>query len=227
MRFVRSAGPDWQKWTPADPTSPHWYSLERFAGLITAYLASERTGSPERTVREFIAEFRGLSGTKKQKAITDETGLSGTYLHDLCCGDELNRGRIERLRTAMCQHSRPVKPQALGVLGQSHLTDYLVKHWYVTRDSVRYKPVAGERNGVPFVLEAAFGIYRPAYEGCRLETLVGLNWTATLSSPIRDLGSLLGKQRVDWHDPVVLPCAPRVSNHGLHGPWQEPPSSRP
>ncbi len=105
----------------------------------------------------------------------------------------------------MCQHSRPVKPQALGMLGGAHLTDYLVTHWGVERDSVRYRKATGEQAGVPFAWEVAFGIYRDGYRDPRgRASLVGLNWSPALQPPIRELTSLLGEQRVDSHDPVVL-----------------------
>jgi DNA topoisomerase VI subunit B len=42
--------PAWAKWRPSDPTSPHWYTPERFERLIAGYVAHER--SSRRTVRE-------------------------------------------------------------------------------------------------------------------------------------------------------------------------------
>src|ERR687897_3809338 len=52
----------WQKWKPCDPTSPHWYEPDHLERLIGAYLGHDVEHGRERTVREFIAEFRGLSG---------------------------------------------------------------------------------------------------------------------------------------------------------------------
>ena len=67
-----------------DSPSPHWYTPDQLLNLITAYLAGERAGrSPAKTVREFIAEFRGLAGTAKQKAVAADAGLTGAWLHDL------------------------------------------------------------------------------------------------------------------------------------------------
>jgi len=60
---------DWRKWTPGEPTSPHWYSQEHFNGLIGAYLRRERDGAKARTVREFVGEFAGLAGSAKQKTV--------------------------------------------------------------------------------------------------------------------------------------------------------------
>src|SRR5262249_45317114 len=53
----------WQKWRPDWPTSPHWYTPEAFRTLIGAYIAEERRGGRVRTVREFVAEFDGLTGS--------------------------------------------------------------------------------------------------------------------------------------------------------------------
>jgi hypothetical protein len=42
-------------------------------------------------VREFVAEFRGLSGTQKQKAILAEIGGSGQSLRSFFGEDRVNR----------------------------------------------------------------------------------------------------------------------------------------
>ena len=98
-----------------------------------------------------------------------------------------------------------MKPAALGVLGQTHLTDHMVRHDHVARDSVRYKKVEGvNAAGLPFVLEVAFGLYVDDYAHCGRTVLVGLNWTPALKPPISQLTALLGQQRVDAHDPVVV-----------------------
>jgi DNA topoisomerase VI subunit B len=64
--------PAWTKWRPSDPTSPHWYGASHLERLMAAYIAyeQERDLAP-RTVREFISEFRGLSGSAKQKTVLD------------------------------------------------------------------------------------------------------------------------------------------------------------
>ena len=58
----------------ADPTSPHWYTAAHLERLIAAYVAHDADRGRMRTVREFVAEFRGLSGTAKQKAVLGATG---------------------------------------------------------------------------------------------------------------------------------------------------------
>ena len=75
-RVVRATNPSWQKWKPSDPTSAHWYKHEHLERLIAAYIAHGQETGHVRTVRELITEFRGLSGTAKQKAVLNATGLS-------------------------------------------------------------------------------------------------------------------------------------------------------
>ena len=116
----------------------------------------------------------------------------------------MDQAAVARLLAAMCQHSRSVKPKGLGILGEANLTKQLTRSWHVDQESVRYRKAEGYRDGVPFVWEVAFGIYEKDYHGCGFVNLVGLNWTPALQPPIRELTQLLGQQRVDRHDPVVL-----------------------
>src|SRR5947208_2202352 len=75
--------PTWKKWCPSQPTSPHWYTVDRFQALLAAYLAEDRRLRRVRTVREVVAEFAGLAGTAAQKAVTTEAGLLHAKLEDL------------------------------------------------------------------------------------------------------------------------------------------------
>jgi hypothetical protein len=62
-----ASDPQWQKWRPSDPTCPHWYTPQHLERLIAAYIAHDPGRGRERTVRELVSEFRGLSGSLKQK----------------------------------------------------------------------------------------------------------------------------------------------------------------
>ena len=196
--------PGCAKWKPSDPTSPHWYTPERLRALIAAYLGEERSGQRGRTVREFVSEFRGLSGSAKQKAVTDAAGLTGAWLRDLVDGDDVAACHVARLLEAMQVESRPVKPDALGPLGEAHLTDRMVTSFNAAPDSVRYKKLQGETDGVPYVLEVAFGVYRAAGGWSPGTVAVGLNWTPTIRQPLVKLAELLGANRVDGLDPVAV-----------------------
>jgi hypothetical protein len=173
--------------------------------LIAAYLTDERRGGRARTVREFVAEFRGLSGTAKQKVVTTAAGLSGAYLHDLVESDDVNLALVTRLLTAMQRASREVKADALGVLGERHLASALVTHYQAEPASLKYRKLVGTAAGLPFVVEVACafstvdGLTRP-----RRRTLVGINWTPALKPPFVELPALLGEARVDPFDPVIV-----------------------
>jgi hypothetical protein len=195
---------NWHKWKPNNPTSPHWYSLERIKSLIAAYVTAERGSGKARTVREFVSEFAGLAGTAKQKAVTNEAGLSGAYLHDLVDGGDIPSGRASRLLQAMKSASRAIKPSALGVMGQEHLKQKMADD-DVAPESFRYRKVEGDAGGAPFVLEVAFGAYEDGdYDENRRQTFVGLNWTPLLRNPISRLSDLLGQMRVDRGDPILM-----------------------
>jgi DNA topoisomerase VI subunit B len=196
--------PGWRKWAPRDPTDAHWYSPERLQSLIAAYLTEERRGGRARTVREFVAEFAGLRGTAKQKAVTEVTGLSGAYLHDLVTDGDVAREPVAALLTAMQRESRAVKPAALGVLGEDHIRAYLVHQRHVEPGSLKYYRKHGLADGLPFVLELACGWYTSDYAGCGRQTIAGVNWTPALKSPFAELPVLLGEARVDHFDPVVV-----------------------
>jgi hypothetical protein len=54
---------------------PHWYTVETLRALLAAYVVEDRTAGRTRSVREFVAEFAGLKGTRKQKAVTEAAAL--------------------------------------------------------------------------------------------------------------------------------------------------------
>lgn len=217
---IRRFGPtasNWSKWLPTDPTSPHWYNTETLENLIASYVAAERTGARARTVREFAGEFRGLAGTGKQKAVTSAAGLERAYLHDLVTeAGQLDRTAIASLLAAMQRLSAPVKPEALGLLGEQHFRERLVGGTGETNAGFRYKRVTGtEAQGLPYVVECVFAITEdPMLQGVH----VGLNWSVPLTNPIKEsifkipdgetvwgLGGLLRSNRISLdRDPICL-----------------------
>ena len=54
----------WEKWKASDPTSPHWYTSERQQRLVAAQVRRDADNGRDRTVREFVTQFRGLPGTE-------------------------------------------------------------------------------------------------------------------------------------------------------------------
>ncbi|HJT76547.1 MAG TPA: hypothetical protein VJ739_05030, partial [Gemmataceae bacterium] len=199
-----AAAAAWRKWRPDDPTCPHWYTADRLRNLLAAYLAEERGGAAAGTVRDFVGEFRGLTGTSKRMQVLEAAGLSGATLADLVVGNDVDRAAVCRLLGAMQAAARPVKPKALGVIGEAHLAACLVRDHGADADSIRYKWAGGEADGLPFVLEVALGVKGEDCEDDGREVTVGLNRSPALALPFVDLPQLLGEMRVDAHDPVVV-----------------------
>ena len=85
-RYERTTD-EFSKWSPNAPTSAHWYTPETLRDLIAGYIVKERTGGRQKTVREFVSEFRGLSSTKKQKEVSAD--WSGADLHDFLRDDDM------------------------------------------------------------------------------------------------------------------------------------------
>ena len=170
-------------------------------------MADDEDGGRDRTVREFVAEFRGLSGTAKQKKVLEATGLGRASLSALRNGDGLDAGLVATLLIAMQEQSRPVKPAQLGVIGEAHLRQRFAAAG-CQMESFDYKRVAGCTDGIPWVIETGFG-WCPDASQRRLVT--GVNWSPGIINPFRVLGrfgasldTILSQQRADADEPVIL-----------------------
>jgi hypothetical protein len=173
--------------------------------LIAAYLNRERAGARARTLREFVAEFYGLSASAKQKAVLEIAALPRRYLHDLIEGNAWREEEPERLLEAMQRHAKRVNPKALGVLGRDHLSRVLCEQHGCEAETVSYKKVVAEASGLPFVLDVACGVYRSEVVGQRDgRVMTGINWSATLTPPFEHLGADLNTALVQRGDPVVV-----------------------
>jgi DNA topoisomerase VI subunit B len=168
---IKPTDPQWAKWKPRDPTSPH--------RLIAGYVANER----DITVREFVSEFHGLTGTAKQKRVLEATGLARERLSNLVHGRDLDHGTVARLLAAMQDESKPVKPVSLGIIGGEHFR-------------TRF---------------ARVGCMMESFQSSR-RLITGVNWSSGILNPFRELGDrgygidrILAKQFVvDEEEPVIV-----------------------
>lgn len=192
--------PEWTHWLPNQPTSPHWYQQESFRHLISLLLNAERRGGKARSINEFVREFHGLTGTAKAKAIAHQAWLTGAMLHDLIVGDDVDAGKVTALLNAMQDEARPVKADALGLLGKDHCERQAIGYG-ATADSVEHRRVVGDVGGLPYVLEVAFGVKQQS----RARTLsIGINFSPALSQPFYALDTALNEARCTRTDPVVM-----------------------
>jgi len=211
---VKATAPGWQKWRPDLPTCPHWYGVEEFERLLAAYIGHDRELGADRHVREVVKEFRGLTGSAKQKAVLEETGLARGRLSSLANGDGLDHKAARNLLETMKGNSKEVKPSALGAIGKEHLRQRFIESG-CDEKTFHYKKMTDIDEGVPVVIESAFALLKDETERRRIIT--GVNWSGAIGNPFRSLGqnygdglhALLEKQMAGAQEPVMflLHCA--------------------
>lgn len=203
----------WEKWRPSDPTSPHWYRAEHLERLIAGYIAHDAdVGRAPRTIREFVTEFRGLSGSAKTKAVLEATGFSRTALPDLATSGEIDRKAVTKLLSAMQQYSKPVKPVALGIIGEAHLRSRF-ENAGCAMETFAYRKTCDVSDSLPWVIEVAFAAFQEALTGGERQRrlVTGVNWSPGIINPFREIGaigqsldSLLTEQRAGADEPVMM-----------------------
>jgi DNA topoisomerase VI subunit B len=208
--------PAWSKWLPSQPTSPHWYTAERLSRLIGATIAhAQDRGLPSPFVRDFIAEFAGLSGTAKRRDICEKLGAQRLTLAEFFAkGDEMVRDLLFAMREA----SRPVRPDDLGFLGKDHLRRRMTEVGAHPATFAYRRIALVADDGLPHAGEVAFAW---APEAREREFVSGLNFSPIIGgNPFRIFGShgsldgLLELQRAGASEPVVFALhlsAPRLN----------------
>jgi hypothetical protein len=215
----KATDPNWTKWKPCQPTSPHWYEPRHLERLIGAYITHERDIGADRLVSEFLAEFDGLSGSAKRTKVLTDAGLKRARLSEFVVDGRLDSDRIAQLLATMKQHTRPVNPQRLGLIGEDHLKQRLLAMG-VKPESFTYskqlpkskKTRAGEdekASFLPWVIEAAFGwLGQEAKDERKIVT--GANWSAAIKNPFRSFGTTgegletaLSQQWATRREPIV------------------------
>jgi hypothetical protein len=216
---IEASDPTWSKWLPSWHTSAHWYDVARLRRYMAAHIAH----SGGVTVSDFVKEFRGLTGSGKRKVILDEIGVSHVKLHNFFGVEKVNIRNIEKLLAALKRHSKPVEPADLGVIGKQHFYQMLARAGGEPR-TFTYQKRLGETDGVPRVIEFAFGIDErglQAGRGPSRKIITGVNWSPGIRDPFRQLGrggesldGILAQVRANTSQPVIavlhLAC-PRVA----------------
>lgn len=163
----------WRKFLPTDPTSPHWYTEQDLARLVFVYLNAVREGrAKDLTVREFVRQFRGLTGSARAKAVCERVpGVS--RISDFDARPEL----IGVLLAAMKECARPAPPEVLGWCGEEHFRLRFEQLYGVKR--YWYKRTVVDVAGIPFVLEVGLAeTQRPG------SLFTGVNFSPTFEDPL-------------------------------------------
>ena len=199
-----ATNPGWSKYRACDATSAHWYSLEQFERYAGALIARDqehqarhpRASREKTTVRDFIAQFRGMKPTDKQKLVLRELGVAHMSLYQFYGSEKkVNHQRMEKLLGLLQEHTRPVRPELLGVIGEEHLRQMLVNAGGEPK-SFKYIVSSGfeERRAVhgrDCVLSVqAMGRWRKQHRDRLLIT--GVNFSATLENPFDTFRGMAG-----------------------------------
>jgi len=220
---VTATRPDWEKWKPRNPTSAHWYDPPRLQRYLAAHVARDRELGNSRTVRAFLAEFRGLSGTAIQRRVLDEVGCSHQTLAAFFGVDKVNRAGVAKLLAAMKRHSKPVNPDRLGIIGAAHFRERFLAAGG-NEETFKYQLRKGtSADAIPYVVEFAFGLHQSALTsgGVVLRKIVtGANFSAAIANPFRRFGATgegldatLTKVRANATAPVI--CALHLASANL------------
>ena len=220
-----ATNPQWTKYRSRDATSAHWYTLEQFERYASALINHEqRNATREKiTVRDFIAQFRGMSSTDRQKQVLHELGVMHMSLRRFFGSEtRANHDHMQSLLDLVCNHTRPVRPELLGVIGEEHLRRLSVGLGGEEK-SFKYFPSFGyDGHGRPYVVEIATCAFKKwvhgkgESQGRRLIT--GVNFSATLENPfqsfrgLESMDEILTELRADTYAPIIV-CVHYVCPH--------------
>lgn len=187
----------WSKWTPAMPSSPHWYDKAAFAALVYSHIREIRNTGVDVPLGGFISEFEGLSASAKQRQIRPVVpGV--THLSGLEGRDDL----IAALHDAMLDHAKLTASKRLGPVGKDHL-ERLLDARYGVRRCCWYKAGMVTDGGVPYLIEVAVA-----------DTVAsGGVWFGCNHSPA--FGDPLGRTPLSGRDIYVTGAASFLSQSGI------------
>ena len=198
-----ATNPNWTKYRACDATSAHWYSLEqfeRYAGALIARDQEQRRATRQKyTVRGFIAQFRGMSATDKQKQILRDLGAAHMSLYRFFGSEtRVNHQRMKKLLLLLQKHTRPVRSELLGVIGEEHLRRLMTGVGGESK-SFKYFASPGDADGVPYMVEIATCPYKRWVTGKEApgrKLITGVNSSATLANPFDTLKGMEGMDEI-------------------------------
>jgi hypothetical protein len=112
---------------------------------------------------------------------------------------QVNHQQMEKLRCLLQQHTRPVRPELLGVIGEEHLRQMIVDAGGEPK-SFKYFASPGHNGGVPYMVEIAICPYQKWVTGRderRGRVLItGVNFSATLENPFHSFKGMEGMDEI-------------------------------
>jgi hypothetical protein len=178
--YLPTAGDGWRKFMPRDNPSAHWFNAGEFDALIHAYSSKNK----DYTLRQFVQQFKGLTGSSKAKQVCDELPTV-SRLMDL----QQQRRLIPPLLHLMQEAASAPKPEVLGLIGEEHFEKRLDEWYGILPGRFWYKPVKGVADGLPFMFEVA--VAETHRQGRDVQH--ALNFSPTFSDPFKDREFTSGK----------------------------------
>jgi DNA-binding transcriptional regulator YdaS (Cro superfamily) len=217
----KATNPAWTKYRAYEATSAHWYTPEQFERYAGALIAND----DKITVREFCAQFRGMSSTERQHQVLAEVGASHMRLKQFFGSEtEVNHERMKRLLNLLAKCTRPVRPELLGVIGEDHLRSLCIEFGGEPKSFkyfASFNYLAGGR--VPYSVEISTCLFKSWVDGkaknLNRMLVTGVNFSATLENPfntlrgMEGLNSMLAELRAGEYAPVIVCvhyCCPHI-----------------
>lgn len=139
-----------KRWVAGKPEPIGWYAEDEFIQRLIGAVRADRQNGKDRTVADFLGEFAGFRRSEVRKKLIGELGMQRLGLSQIIADE-----RQQELYQAISSRSDAVQPKSLGKLGRNHVQARLSQ---VGCSEVKYKNAEGfTSNGLPFVLEVAFG----------------------------------------------------------------------
>jgi hypothetical protein len=135
---------------------------------------------------------------------------------------EVKHQRMQKLLELLKHHTRPVRAELLGIIGEEHLRRLCIDTGG-EQQSFKYSIFPSyHADGVPYVVEIATCPYKKWVagkdEGRWRELITGVNCSATLENPFQTLRAMEGMEeilseaRAGKYEPVIV-CVHYVSPH--------------
>src|SRR5262245_4014589 len=118
--------------------------------LIYQHIGAVKAGGRDLPLREFVRQFRGLSGTAKAKGVCDQFP-DIDRLSDFGGRPEATAALLKAMKEATSVPS----PDVLGCVGGAHFQGCFEKWYGVKVKRFWYQKAKGQVRGIPFVFEAA------------------------------------------------------------------------
>ena len=154
-------------------------------------------------LRDFVVGFEGLARKPgARRCARNGAKLKGGHLSDLVRGKDVNMPSVTRLLEAMQNHSRPVQPKRLGLIGRDHLKQHFDSLGATKGFKYDQKNLLSMTRVCPSCVKPRSQSGRMHWSASR--RIIGLNWSPIFKIPSGAIGEAISSCQVNSSDPVVL-----------------------